>query len=128
MRLPRFIGSAVVVTLLMIIGLRAEANTATVDTLADAGFRFDASVAPMRDGWNMLCGYAYNDRHVPAHNVRVEITGLDEANRTVTRREAYIVGDVPAAGRSYFCIPVIAAAARYQMRILTVDWGFSGGP
>jgi hypothetical protein len=37
-------------------------------------------------------------------------------------------GTVPPAGRAYFVARVPDAAARYRVRILSLDWASKGGP
>ena len=103
------------------------ANAQKFDSAPDRDFRLEAEIERMNGSWNAMCGYLYNNRHLAARNVRIQITSFDTSHAVLSRRDRYLVGGIPASGRAYFCVPVAAAATAYGFAVYTTDWGFSDG-
>jgi len=73
-----------------------------------------------RDGVPAVCGEVFNDGAQPAHHVRLLVEQLDGRGRVISRREMEVLGELPAAGRSYFCVPE-AGASDYRLTIVGAD-------
>jgi len=94
-----------------------------------------ATSPPLRVEWELsvphgnyrnMCGRVYNSHHLTAHRVGLLAEGLDGAGKVVSSRYKEVLGDVPASGYSFFCVPLEAGAATYRVSIRGVDWGFAG--
>lgn len=95
-------------------------------TAADAQnptqLRLEWQVDPVSSAYRAVCGYIFNDGRATARNVKIQVEGLDSSEKTVSSRTGYVAGDVLAAGRSYFCLPVAAGAANYRVSVLAASW------
>jgi hypothetical protein len=112
----------------LILGVGAVASAQEPGAGSNGSLRVAWTDGPMGDGWRAICGSVYNDRGVPARNVRIEVQGLGETGQLISRRERYLTADVPAASRSVFCLPMAAGAAAYRVTVLGADWGFNESP
>ena len=110
-----------------VLGTCALAQAQSFGTVPTQYFHVEASVGPVNGASKAFCGYLYNDRHVPARNVRIRVTGLDTTRSAISSGDRDIVGDIPASGRAYFCVQVAAEANTYGFAVLSADWGFGGG-
>lgn len=110
--------------------LGAGANASAQDRSAGSvgSLRVSWTDDAMGVGWRTICGSVYNDRRVPARNVRIEVQGLGEAGQLLSTRERYLTADVPAASRAVFCLPMAAGATEYRVTVLSADWGFTESP
>jgi hypothetical protein len=45
----------------------------------------------------------------------------------VSSRFKEVLGEVPASGYSYFCVPLKTGATTYRVDVRGVDWGFASG-
>ena len=76
---------------------------------------------PPRDGIQAVCGEVSNDGTLTAQHVRLLVEELDGRGRVINRREMEVVGELPVAGRSYFCVPEPAGASDYVLTIMGAD-------
>ena len=74
-----------------------------------------------RDGIQAICGEVSNDGTLAAPHVRLRIEELDDRGRVINRREMEVLGELPVAGRSYFCVPEPAGASDYLLTIMGAD-------
>jgi hypothetical protein len=81
--------------------------------------RWEADAA--RDGLQVVCGEVWNDGTLAAQHVRLRVQQLDEGGRVMGTRELEVLGEVPAAGRSYFCVPEPAGAAAYRLSVMRAE-------
>lgn len=76
---------------------------------------------PARGGVQAGGGEALNDGRPAAQGVRLRVEQLDASGRVINRREMTILGEVPADGRSYFCVPEPAGEAMYRQTVTGAD-------
>jgi hypothetical protein len=88
---------------------------------AGEGFRAEAEPDLLGRRGRAIVGWLYNDRGMSYTNVRVHVDALDGGGRVVGSGEAYIYGNVPAHGRSYFFVPVPTYADRYRVSVIRFD-------
>lgn len=74
-----------------------------------------------RDGLQVVCGEVRNDGTLAAQHVRLLVEQLDADGRVMGSRELEVLGEVPAPGRSYFCVPETAGAAAYRLSVMRAD-------
>jgi hypothetical protein len=55
-------------------------------------------------------------------NIRITVEGLDGGNRVLNARDASAPRDIAALGGVPFCVTMPVGAARYRVRITTIDW------
>src|SRR6266404_52479 len=67
---------------------------------------------PARDGVAAVCGEVLNDGTLAAEHVRLLVEELDGNGRVINSRELEVLGEVPADGRSYFCVPEPVGSVR----------------
>jgi hypothetical protein len=120
--LPKLVG------IWLILGASAVACAQSASAPSQENLRLSWTDDPMRGGWRAVCGNVYNSRHVPARNVRILVQGLGDSEQVLSTRERYLAAEVPAAGRSVFCLPMPAGAAAYRVIVLSADWGFAQSP
>ena len=65
-------------------------------------------------------GSIFNDSQYRVTNVRLQIEGLDADRHLVGRRLAWAIGDIPAAGDTFFAAEAVPGAVNY--RITVVSW------
>jgi len=76
---------------------------------------------PARDGVQAGGGEVLNDGRPAAQGVRLLVEQLDASGRVINRREMGVLGEVPADGRSYFCVPEPAGGATYRQTVTGAD-------
>jgi len=118
---------AVVAGLWGVLSTAELADAQKFDSAPDRDFRLEAEIERMNGSWIAMCGYLYNNRHLAARNLRIQVTGFDASRAVLSTHDLYLVGGIPASGRAYFCVPVVPAATAYGFAVLTADWGFSDG-
>ena len=89
-------------------------------------FRIVSTPGQGQKGRPIVGGYVYNDYGSVAAGVRVVVEQLDAAGQ-VTASTGGWVGVVPNNGRTYFEVPLAAAAGTYRVRITAYEWVQSGG-
>ena len=82
---------------------------------------------PARDGVQAVCGEVLNDGGLAADHVRLLVEELDANGRVINSRELEVLGEVPADGRSYFCVPEPAGAATYRLSVSGADSMYTRG-
>jgi hypothetical protein len=70
-----------------------------------------------------VCGYVYNDALVATREVQLLVESRDPADRVITSRQVPVLGYISPRSRSYFCSIVKPGAARYQVSVVSVQWG-----
>ena len=88
---------------------------------AGEGVRAEAAPDLLGRRGRAIVGWLYNDRGMSYTNVRVHVDVLDGSGQVVGSGEAYIYGNVPAHGRSYFFVPVPTYADRYRVSVIRFD-------
>ena len=84
-------------------------------------FHLRWDTVPPRDGIQAVCGEVSNDGTLAAQHVRLLVEELDGRGRVINRREIEVLGELPVAGRSYFCVPQPAGASDYLLTIMGAD-------
>jgi len=70
-----------------------------------------------RGGWAVE-GYVNNDSNYRVSGVRLRVQVLDEAGAVVGESFGWVYGNVPAAGRAYFVVPVPRKGADYRITVV----------
>lgn len=98
------------------------AGSATAQEARPAGPSFRAETEPDLLGrrGRAIVGWLYNDRAVGVTNVRVRVDVV-EAGQIVASGEAYVYGNVPGGGRSYFFVPVPRYGDDYRVSVIRFD-------
>jgi hypothetical protein len=78
------------------------------------GFQYEETRTPRGVG---VEGYVYNATSWRITNVRLRVDSLDENGTLIASASGWVLGDVPAGGRSYFYVPVSAPAATYRTSV-----------
>jgi hypothetical protein len=76
---------------------------------------------PPRDGLQAVCGQVLNEGTLAAQHVQLLVEELDANGRVINRRALEVLGEVPADGRSYFCVPEPAGASTYRLTVTGAD-------
>jgi len=82
---------------------------------------------PARDGVQAVCGEVLNDGTLAAEHVRLLVEELDGNGRVINSRELEVLGEVPADGRSYFCVPEPVGASTYRLSVTGADSMYTRG-
>ena len=82
---------------------------------------FPVSWAPPADGAGTIKGSVFNSSQYRVTDVRLEIEGLDADHHPVGRRLAWAIGDIPAAGETFFAVEPLPGAVDYRITVLS--WG-----
>ncbi len=82
---------------------------------------------PAREGIQAVCGEVLNDGTLAAEHVRLLVEELDGTGRVINRRELELLGEVPADGRSYFCVPEPDGAATFRLSVTGADSMYTRG-
>jgi hypothetical protein len=90
-------------------------------TPAGPGFRAEVEPDTLGRRGPAVVGWLYNDQGVAFANLRIRVEVLDGAGQTVGTGEAYVYGNVPARGRTYFFVPVPRLGERYRVTVLRFD-------
>jgi hypothetical protein len=81
---------------------------------------FRVSWVPPSDGAATIKGSVFNDSQYRVTDVRLQIEGLDADRHLVGRSLAWAIGDIPAAGETFFVAEPLPGAVNY--RITVVSW------
>ncbi|HEX6211029.1 MAG TPA: FxLYD domain-containing protein [Methylomirabilota bacterium] len=106
--------------LLAVAWLAAPASAQDTRPAGD-GFRTEVEPDILGRRGPAVVGWLYNDQRVGFTNVRVRVEVLDDGGQTVGAGEAYVYGNVPAGGRSYFFVPVSRLGAGYRVSVMRFD-------
>jgi hypothetical protein len=109
------------VTSLLTLALLGGPALAQETRPAGEGFRAEAEPDTLGRRGPAVVGWLYNDQGVGFTNVRVRVDVLDGDGQTVGTGEAYVYGNVPARGRSYFFVPVSRFGAVYRVTVVRFD-------
>ena len=109
------------VTSLLMLALLGGPALAQETRPAGEGFRAEAEPDILGRRGPAVVGWLYNDQGVGFTNVRVLVDVLDAGGQTVGTGEAYVYGNVPAGGRSYFFVPVSRFGAGYRVSVIRFD-------
>jgi hypothetical protein len=82
---------------------------------------------PARDGVQAVCGEVLNDGGLAADHVRLLVEELDGNGRVINSRELEVLGEVPADGRSYFCVPEPVGASTFRLSVTGADSMYTRG-
>jgi hypothetical protein len=93
-------------------------TTLTGEEAAQHWFR--VSWVPPADGAATIKGSVFNDSQYRMTDVRLQIEGLDADRHPVGHRLAWAIGDIPAAGATFFAAEPLPGAVNY--RITVVSW------
>ena len=88
---------------------------------AGPGFRAETEQDILGRRGPAVVGWLYNDQGVGFTNVRVRVEVLDGGGQAVGTGEAYVYGNVPARGRSYFFVPVPRFGDSYRVTVIRFD-------
>jgi ABC-type sugar transport system substrate-binding protein len=106
---------------LLAVAMLAPAAVAQDATPAGPGFRAEVEPDVLGRRGPAVVGWLYNDQSVGFTNVRIRVEVLDAAGQAVGSGEAYVYGNVPARGRSYFFAPVPRFGDRYRVTVIRFD-------
>ena len=90
----------------------------------------DATPAPFRVEWDVpdlppamakIVGYVHNDSAYAITNVRVHVVALDGNGAPVEEEWGWVFGDIPAAGRAFFAVPIVYPSASFTVTIGSFD-------
>jgi len=84
--------------------------------------RVEWEADPPRDGLQAVCGKVRNDQPVAAWHVVLLVEGLNGREQVTNSRQVEVLGDVPSNGYAEFCVPELAGAATYRVRVIGADW------
>ena len=79
------------------------------------------SWAPPADGAGTIKGSVFNSSQYRVTDVRLEIEGLDADHHPVGRRLAWAIGDIPAAGETFFAVEPLPGTVDYRITVLSWD-------
>ena len=82
---------------------------------------------PARDGVQAVCGEVLHDGGLAAQHVRLLVEELDGNGRVINSRELEVLGEVPADGRSYFCVPEPVGASTYRLSVTGAESMYTRG-
>jgi hypothetical protein len=97
-------------------------NGAEVSGGSDGDLKLSWTVEPQTRDYTAVCGNVFNQRRMSGRNIRITVEGLDGANRILNARDASAPRDIAALGGLPFCVTMPVGAARYRVRITTIDW------
>ena len=95
-----------------------SAQTAIASDQGAFGFQYEETRTHRGVG---VEGYVYNALPWRITNVRLQVDSLDANGTLIASDSGWVVGDVPAGGRSYFYVPVAAPAATYRASVQTYN-------
>src|ERR1700682_125585 len=100
----------------------AAVNGAEVSGGSDGDLKLSWTVEPPTRDYTAVCGNLFNQRRMSGRNVRITVEGLDGGDRILNARDASAPRDIAALGGLPFCVTMPVGAARYRVRITTIDW------
>lgn len=77
---------------------------------------------PPRDGMQAVCGRVFNDRSATAWHVILLVEELDGRDQVMSSRQVEVLGEIPSASNSVFCVPEPAGATTYRVKVIGADW------
>ncbi len=117
-----------VLTMWLVSGEGAVANAQGLSAGPNRDIRVDWALERTKRPLWTLCGNVYNDRPVSARHVELLVERLDASGSSASSRALHSITDVPAGGRSIFCLPVPAGSGPYRISVQAVDWGYQQAP
>ena len=102
--------------------LPSAVNAAEVSGGSDGDLKLSWTVEPQTRDYTAVCGNVFNQRRMSGRNIRITVEGLDGGNRILNARDASAPRDIAALGGVPFCVTMPVGAARYRVRITTIDW------
>src|SRR5260370_25801983 len=101
-----------------LVAVAAAPGTGTAQSPGDGPLlRLRWEADPARDGVQAVCGEVLNDGTLAAEHVRLLVEELDGNGRGINSPELEVLGEGPADGRSYFCVPKPVAASPYRLSV-----------
>jgi hypothetical protein len=109
------------------LGTATAARAQTPAASDESPFRFQFEESKSHRGVAVE-GYVYNALPWRITNVRLQLDSIDANGTLIASDSGWVLGDVPAGGRSYFYVPVAAPAATYRARVQTYNKVMLEGP
>ena len=122
MRGRRLAALAVACLLFPAVGYGAEMSGGS-----DGDLKLSWTVEPQTRDYTAVCGNVFNQRRMSGRNIRITVEGLDGNGRLLNARDASGPRDISALGGVPFCVTMPVGAARYRVRIATIDWDVQTG-
>ena len=94
---------------------------------SDGDLKLSWTVEPQTRDYTAVCGNVFNQRRMSGRNIRIRVEGLDGGDRVLNARDASAPRDIVALGGVPFCVTMPVGAARYRVRITTIDWDVQTG-
>ena len=107
--------------------LPSAVNGAEVSGGSDGDLKLSWTVEPQTRDYTAVCGNVFNQRRMSGRNIRITVEGLDGGDRILNARDASAPRDIAALGGLPFCVTMPVGAARYRVRITTIDWDIQTG-
>ena len=82
---------------------------------------FRVSWAPPGDGAGTIKGRVFNGSHYRVADVRLQVEGLDADHHLVGSRLVWAIGDIPAAGETFFAVEPLPGTVDYRITVLSWD-------
>ena len=101
-------------------GLTPSSSVTTIMQGWEHYFRLDWTPQAHPDGVD-IDGYVYNKHGAPAGNVQLLAQALDATDNVVGQKLAWVHGEVPNFGRSYFKISGLPQAQQYRVSVWAFD-------
>ena len=102
-------------------------SAAEVSGGSDGDLKLSWTVEPQTRDYTAVCGNVFNQRRMSGRNIRITVEGLDGGDRVLNARDASAPRDIVALGGVPFCVTMPVGAARYRVRITTIDWDVQTG-
>jgi hypothetical protein len=100
----------------------AVGHGAEVSGGSDGDLKLSWTVEPQTRDFTAVCGNVFNQRRMSGRNIRITVEGLDGGDRVLNARDASAPRDIAALGGLPFCVTMPVGAARYRVRIRTIEW------
>ncbi len=94
---------------------------------SDGDLKLSWTVERQTRDYTAVCGNVFNQRRMSARNIRITVEGLDGGDRILNARDASAPRDIAALGGLPFCVTMPVGAARYRVRVTTIDWDIQPG-
>ena len=107
--------------------LPSAVNGAEVSGGYDGDLKLSWTVERQTRDYTAVCGNVFNQRRMSGRNIRITVEGLDGGDRVLNARDASAPRDIAALGGLPFCVTMPVGAARYRVRIRTIEWDVQMG-
>ncbi len=107
--------------------LPSVVNGAEVSGGSDGDLKLSWTVERQTRDYTAVCGNVFNQRRMSGRNIRITVEGLDGGDRILNTRDASAPRDIAALGGLPFCVTMPVGAARYRVRVTTIDWEIQPG-